>query len=512
MEMTKIARKIKFFPSKDLKKYFNNCFGTYRYFYNKTISYLNQKYNEKLDDIKLRKCFGICCHTNCNNSVLASEYGEESFINSDIFCSDHIMEKLDFETNTNFYDIRKKILIPNEYYEKIKQMEDMPDIPENIMNEALSELEKDGWQTEYPYDLRQEAISEAVDALKKCLNNKIKNKRDFNLGYKNKKNSVQIFKIPSTSINLKERYIFRNKKKTMDIRINYDNKTKKWLKKNKFKSINKTITIMKENKSYYMLCTFDVKIEEKQKQPFNTVSIDPGVRTFASIYSPDGISGKLGDNIIEPLCRLGKRIDNLQSEINKKENEKYTNKSKRRYNMKRRMNLLRTKISNTIQDLHNKTINFLCINFRNIVLPKFDVENMVKRKPKIIRKIKNKTVRNMLTLSHGKFMEKLKEYAKRTKTEIHNPTEEYTSKTCGRCGFVDYDLGSKKTHECSACNYKEDRDINGARNILIKMISEQDHRERSIPLEWDISDICKDVINMLKSEINPKICRGLSEI
>jgi len=46
-------------------------------------------------------------------------------------------------------------------------------------------------------------------------------------------------------------------------------------------------------------------------------------------------------------------------------------------------------------------------------------------------------------------------------------TEEYTSKTCTRCGSVN-DVG----HQCSNCDLIIDRDVNGARNIFIKCVNE----------------------------------------
>ena len=50
-------------------------------------------------------------------------------------------------------------------------------------------------------------------------------------------------------------------------------------------------------------------------------------------------------------------------------------------------------------------------------------------------------------------------------------TEEFTSKTCGRCGEQN-DIGSKEIYHCEKCKYYGDRDINGARNIMIKCMKE----------------------------------------
>jgi putative transposase len=46
--------------------------------------------------------------------------------------------------------------------------------------------------------------------------------------------------------------------------------------------------------------------------------------------------------------------------------------------------------------------------------------------------------------------------------------ESYTSKTCGKCGTLNENLKSKKVFKCNECDLLIDRDINGARNILIR--------------------------------------------
>lgn len=48
-------------------------------------------------------------------------------------------------------------------------------------------------------------------------------------------------------------------------------------------------------------------------------------------------------------------------------------------------------------------------------------------------------------------------------------TEEYTSKTCGKCGHMS-DKYKNRVKECEKCNNKINRDLNGSRNILLKNI------------------------------------------
>jgi transposase len=52
-------------------------------------------------------------------------------------------------------------------------------------------------------------------------------------------------------------------------------------------------------------------------------------------------------------------------------------------------------------------------------------------------------------------------------------TEEYTSLTCTYCGYRSKHYNEREK-ECLKCKKKIDRDINGARNILIKTLYEKE--------------------------------------
>lgn len=58
------------------------------------------------------------------------------------------------------------------------------------------------------------------------------------------------------------------------------------------------------------------------------------------------------------------------------------------------------------------------------------------------------------------------------KCHVHTDVgEEYTSKTCGRCGWQpDGKLSSSKVFLCRRCGFQCDRDWNAARNIFLKNI------------------------------------------
>ena len=101
-----------------------------------------------------------------------------------------------------------------------------------------------------------------------------------------------------------------------------------------------------------------------------------------------------------------------------------------------------------------------------VLLPEFKTQEMDRRGKRWIRS------KTMLTWSHFRFrqylLHKVREYPW---CRVIICTEEYTSKTCGRCGHVHRKLGGSKVFRCPSCAAELDRDINGARNILLRYLT-----------------------------------------
>ena len=120
-----------------------------------------------------------------------------------------------------------------------------------------------------------------------------------------------------------------------------------------------------------------------------------------------------------------------------------------------------------------KSVNMLTENYKTVVTTTFGVSDMVNKDK---RKIKTDTVREMQLLSFDKFKNKLVDRGERRGCDIKIVEEEYTSKTCGNCGT----LGAPdkdRILRCKGCRKSQKRDVNGARNIMIKIITEAKKKE-----------------------------------
>lgn len=86
------------------------------------------------------------------------------------------------------------------------------------------------------------------------------------------------------------------------------------------------------------------------------------------------------------------------------------------------------------------------------------------------RRIRSKTVRQMLCWKHYTFRTRLIAYASSMPdaVQVHVKGEEYTSKACTHCLNLKHNLGGAKVYRCAHCHLVADRDACGARNIFLK--------------------------------------------
>jgi len=183
------------------------------------------------------------------------------------------------------------------------------------------------------------------------------------------------------------------------------------------------------------------------------ISLDPGIRKFLTGYDPEGKCFFIGAGAHKKLTSLFKELNELQSKNDT--GDTYVSP----FSLWKRM-------KNLVSELHWKTASFLVENYDVILLPDFRVQQMVANKKTKVR-LGKLTKRLMNMFSFYKFKEKLSYKCETYGKKLLIVDESFTSCTCGNCGSINRPKGSE-VYNCVSCKLEIDRDINGARNILIK--------------------------------------------
>ena len=213
-----------------------------------------------------------------------------------------------------------------------------------------------------------------------------------------------------------------------------------------------------ENGRYY-LCIPYIEKKKTREPSGRIVALDPGIRDFMTFFSEDCF-GWLGMRCINRIQRLCQHCDNLYSRAPQE-------KRPLRRALRKAANKIKVKIRNLIDELHKKVALFLVTNFDIILLPTFETKQMTKRGA---RKLRTKSVRQMLTLSHYRFKMFLKQKALEYGVRVIDVCEAYTSRTVSWTGEVVVNLGGSKVIKSSE-GHRMDRDLNGARGIFIKTVA-----------------------------------------
>ena len=323
--------------------------------------------------------------------------------------------------NINFMDLRNKFVTSKN-------------------NDSLKD-----WELGVPKDIRAGAIRDLVKNYTTAFSLLRKgNICQFKMSYCKKKDTPSI-EVPKSAIRW-------NKDRGFSIYKTYnlgDIKASKRQTKKDYTEIKHDCRLMFKNNMWYLIIPIKRKREKSNNLKRKICSLDPGITTFQTVYSPDHILKFQRNPIV--LKRLQLKLDKMQSLRDKKEIGKQ--------HYKRRERKLYQRQENLIDDLHYKTANMLTKEYQIILLPSFESQKMVKKGKRIYR--------NLLQLKHYRFKQRMIEKCERRCCELRICTEEYTSKTCGWCGKINI-LTNYNVFECSECNLKMDRDMNGARNIFIK--------------------------------------------
>ncbi|KAF1790796.1 Transposase, putative, helix-turn-helix domain [Phytophthora cactorum] len=131
-------------------------------------------------------------------------------------------------------------------------------------------------------------------------------------------------------------------------------------------------------------------------------------------------------------------IDRLQPKLASDHRKRH------RYQLKKLIYHMYQRIKCMIKDMHQKCSKWLSVNYDEVLLPKFATSEMTQTQ----KRISSKTSRAMLTWSHYKFKVMLANKMGRTGGRMIECTEPYTSKTCSRCGRINYTIMKQKMFQC----------------------------------------------------------------
>lgn len=203
-------------------------------------------------------------------------------------------------------------------------------------------------------------------------------------------------------------------------------------------------------------------------------AIDEGIVNTHTLYTHN--KGNRGvNNTVEIYAysrspkfeRRLKRSDELRSKL---QLFKDKNAPKRKIEGVRRC-LLKTnaKIHNSIQHANKKLASKIAKENDHVILPPFLVSEIAKR-----TNLQSSHRRLLYTWQFNHFKEFLKYKCRCEGAHFYEVSEEFTSKTCGNCGkhtTLTPSQDKYRVMECDNCHFSIDRDVNGARNILIKFLS-----------------------------------------
>lgn len=199
------------------------------------------------------------------------------------------------------------------------------------------------------------------------------------------------------------------------------------------------------------------------------ISIDPGYRTFLTGVDSEGNVQEYGTEWYKEMKDSSeKRKQMAILRENSKDKENYTNKERQRFRIlslrtKETIRRIETKNLNKVDYMHKKISSQLLNEFETILLPKINSKRIVSE-----GNLSSSVNRMVMMGAQCKFHDYI---SFQGNSRILNVDERYTTKVCTNCTKLN-DIGSSKTYECSGCNFKSDRDVNSAINILVKNMDE----------------------------------------
>lgn len=206
----------------------------------------------------------------------------------------------------------------------------------------------------------------------------------------------------------------------------------------------KTATFKREGERWYLILSCDDVPLQIREATGQTVGIDVGIETFATLDTSEGVPNPRLHRTAEPrLIRAQKAMDHHKKGSARRRKARHLLAKQHRH------------VANARRDFHHKTAHALVRRFDRIAVEDLNIKGLA-------RGILSKSVYDV---GWAQFLTILTSKAAGAGSEVVKVRASGTSQECASCGTaVPKDL-SVRIHDCPHCGYKAHRDVNAALNI-----------------------------------------------
>jgi putative transposase len=434
--------KIKLKINATQRQIFNEWFNTSNYVYNKTISSIRD--GEDVNFMNLRNKL-VTANTKKNNIEYVTLENNMKLYKEEKKNQQKNLTKILKNDIVNINNVNLLIQTAEEKYQEEKEK---LRIEKTKMKSSKNKNIRE-WETETPTHIRAGAVKDVCNAYKTAKTNlKLGHIKKFTLGFRKKKDENKCLSLPPNYITnsngiLSIAPLFLKDESTISM-------GKKTIKKHRNLVIEHDCRLVKQKNVFWIIIPIPIEITDKNP-PVNYCGIDPGVKTFMTSFGNNGcIEHKHNEKILKDLDNKIKFLKDRR-------------RTDRGRVTKKKINKIETRKGNLVDELHWRTINRL-LKMNDFIFYG-DIKSHDIAKNGNNRKL-NTDVNN---LKFFKFKQRLLFKSIEKGKKVYEVKEHYTTKTCSFCGSM-YKPGLSRIYQCKNCEKNIGRDVNAAKNILMKGI------------------------------------------